>query len=199
MKGERTGKGGRGSMDERAIIDLYLDRDENAIAQTREQYEAALLALSSRILGNPEDAEETANDTYFECWNRIPPNKPYGYLRPFVLKIARHLSFDRLRARNAGKRSAEITELTREMEECLPSHGTTEDLIDGKLLFEAVNGWLRGLSAEKRVFFIRRYFFAESIREIADRTGAKESRVKVTLYRTREALREFLEKEGYEI
>ncbi len=186
-------------MDERAIIDLYLDRDETAIKETKEVYEAPILRLSERILGNREDAEEVANDSYLECWNRIPPNKPYGYFRPFLMKIARHLSFDRLRAMVAEKRNAEMTELTREMEECLPSRGTTEDLVEGKLLQEALNGWLRTQSPEKRAFFIRRYFFAESIREIADRTGTNENRVKVTLYRLREALRIFLEKEGYRI
>lgn len=186
-------------MDEREIIDLYLARDESAISRTKEAYEAPLLALSGRILGNPEDAEEVANDTYFECWNRIPPNRPYGYLRQFLLKIARHLSFDRLRAMNAKKRSAEITELTREMEECLPSGGTTEEIVEEKLLRETLNGWLRTLSSEKRAFFIRRYYLMESIREIAEVSGVKESRVKAALYRTREALRGFLEKEGYRI
>ena len=186
-------------MDDRSIINLYLARDDQAIAETEKAYGALLVRFSERILENREDAEEVENDTLIQCWNRIPPNTPYEYFRAFLLKIARHLSFDRLRTMKAQKRNVEIVELTREMEECLPSGGTTEDEAEGNLLREALNRWLRNLAPDKRAFFIRRSFFAESIRGIAEATGAKESRVKVTLYRTREALRTFLEKEGYGI
>ena len=191
---EETGK-----MDDRSIINLYLARDESAVRETEKAYGTALRRFSERILDSFEDAEEVVNDTCLECWNRIPPNEPYDYFRAFLLKIARHLSSDRLRRAAAEKRSAEIVELTEEMAQCLPSQGTTEDAVDEKLLREALNRWLSGLSAEKRVFFVRRYFLAQSIREIAAISGASESKVKVSLYRTREALREYLEKEGYVI
>ena len=90
-------------MDDRSIINLYLKRDESAVEETAKSYGAMLRRFAARILGSLEDAEETANDTYLECWNRIPPNAPYDYFRQFLLKITRHLSFDRLRAAKAEK------------------------------------------------------------------------------------------------
>ena len=186
-------------MDDRMIIDLYLARDESAISETASAYGSALQRLSERILMNHEDAEEVTNDTYLSCWKLIPPNKPYEYFRQFLMKIARHLSFDRLRASGAEKRSAEFTELTKEMEECLPGKTYAESHMEEEFLKEILNSWLQTLSADRRAFFVRRYFFAESIREIAEKTGASESRVKVSLYRARAALKEVLEKEGYQI
>ena len=184
-------------MDDRMIIDLFLARDESAITETEKAYGISLRRFSERILGSFEDAEEVANDCYLSSWRLIPPNKPYDYFRQFLMRIVRHLSFDRLRVMKAEKRSAEITELTREMEECLPGNGSTEEAVEEKLLRETLNAWLLGLSPEHRAFFVRRYYFAESIREIASKTGASESRIKTALHRTRSALRDYLEEEGY--
>ena len=186
-------------MDDRSIINLYLKRDESAVEETAKSYGAMLRRFAERILGSFEDAEETANDTYLTCWNRIPPSEPYDYFRQFLLKITRHLSFDRLRAAKAEKRSAEIVALTEEMAECLPGNEDTESLVAEKLLREDLNRWLLTLSADKRSFFVRRYFLLESIREIAAGTGASESLIKVSLHRARKSLKEFLKQEGYQI
>ncbi|MBR6404620.1 MAG: RNA polymerase sigma factor [Lachnospiraceae bacterium] len=186
-------------MEDRLIINLYLARDERAIIETEKVYGEEILRFAERILKSREDAEEIENDTFLSCWNRIPPNKPYDYFRAFLYKIARHLSFDRLRIAGAKKRDAEIVELSEEMAMCLPSQGNTEDAVEEKLLRETMNRWLLTLPADKRVFFIRRYYLLEGIRQIAEEYGVSESRVKASLYRTREALRKYLIKEGYAI
>ena len=185
------------SLDDAGIVELYLLRDEEAIGQTSAKYGSRLRTLSLGIVLDRETAEECENDTYLEAWNSIPPHEPRSYLYAFLARITRHISLNCCRERSRLKRSAYIVELSTEMEECIPAPDDLDCRMDDLALGEAINGFLRGLDPEKRNIFIRRYWYLDSIADIAERFAVSESKVKSTLFRCRRKLRQHLEKEGY--
>ena len=179
-------------MEDAAIIALFFARDEDALRQTADKYGGALMALARRILRDAEDAEECVSDTWLTAWNTIPPQNP-AHLYAYLAKICRFSAFGRLDKAHAQKRTATVVSLSAELEGCLPAGLPTEDEAElGRLL----NGFLSGLDGEKRRIFLRRYWFGDSVREIAARYRITESKVKVTLFRLRGQLKTFLEKEG---
>ena len=184
-------------MDENRIVDLYLQRDEDAIRQTMEKYGSRLRALSYGMVGDRGTAEECENDTYREAWNSIPPHEPRTYLYPFLARIIRHISLNCCRDRSRLRRSALICELSKEMEQCLPAPDDAACRLDAMALNAAINGFLSGLDAEKRNIFIRRYWYLDPVADISARYGLSQSKVKTTLFRCRSGLRKHLEKEGY--
>ena len=184
-------------MEDREIVALYFARSEDAIELTAEKYGARLRLLADRILEDEKDAEECVSETYLAAWNSIPPHEPASYLYPYLARITRHLAIDRCRSRARAKQS--LTELTDEMAECIPASGGPEEAADARLLGETIGRWLRTLTAEKRIIFLRRYWYMDTIGDIAQRLGIGQSKVKTTLHRCRKELRAFLEKEGYRI
>ena len=186
-------------MDDSKIVDLYLSRDESAISQTAQKYGLKLRRIANQILNNMAAAEECENDTYLETWNRIPPHEPRNYLFAFLGRIARHLAIDECRRNASQKRHALFCELTKEMEECLPSNNNVEEASDLEVLEQTINAFLKTCSEEQRNIFVRRYWFFDSISEIAKRYESSESKIKTTLFRLREGLKQQLEKEGYRI
>ncbi len=181
-------------MDDQGIIELYWQRNEDAIRQTDYRYGNRLRQLASRILADQQDAEESVSDTYFKAWQTMPPQRP-AYLFAYLAKICRFLAFGILDRRNARKRRAEIVSLTTELETCIPDsrqalQAESEEI--GALLTR----FLLEQDAESRTIFLRRYWFAQSVQEIALGCGCTQSKVKTRLHRTREKLREYLEKEG---
>ena len=185
------------ALDDSAIVELYLLRNETAIRQTSEKFGDRLRALSYGIVRDLQTAEECENDTYMEVWNSITPHEPKSYLYPFLARITRHISLNCCRDRSRLKRSAFICELSAEMEQCIPAPDDIECRIDDMALSEAINGFLGKLGEEKRNIFIRRYWYLDSISDISKRFALSESKVKTTLFRCRIRLREHLEKEGY--
>lgn len=187
-------------MDDSKIVDLYFARDESAISQTAEKYGARLRGIANRILEDPSAAEECENDTYLAAWRLIPPNEPRAGLFSFLGKITRHLAIDEARKRGAEKRSALLCELTREMEECLPS-GTdgVESTLEAQELSKLISSFLAWHSREQQNVFVRRYWYFDSIGEISGRYGFSGSKVKMILSRMRGELREVLRKEGYDL
>lgn len=184
-------------MDDNKIIDLYLHRDETAIKQTSEKFGDRLRSLAYGIVKDHQTAEECENDTYLKAWNSIPPHEPREYLYAFLARITRHISLDCCRKRSRLKRSAYISELSAEMEQCIPAPDDMECRIDDIVLGQAINKFLGTLSEEKRNVFIRRYWYLDSISDIARRFSLSESKVKTMLFRSRNRLRDYLEKEGY--
>lgn len=184
-------------MDDNRIVDLFLNRDEEAIAQTSKKYGKRLRSLAYKIVNDRGTAEECENDTYMEAWNSIPPHEPGNYLYAFLARITRHISLNCCRNRDRLKRSAFICELSEELEQCIPASNDVERYIDDMALGEAINGFLGTLNEEKRNIFVRRYWFMDSIADISKRLSLSESKVKTTLFRCRTQLREHLEKEGY--
>jgi len=186
-------------LDDYQIVELFLQRDEGAIRETAEKYGKRLRSLSYGIVNDTQTAEECENDTYLEAWNSIPPHEPRAYLYAFLARITRHISLNCCRDRARLKRGALICELSDEMEQCIPHPDRAEKLIDDILLGETINKFLATLDEQKRNMFVRRYWYLDSISDIADRFSMSEGRVKITLLRCRNRLRELLEKEGYNV
>lgn len=184
-------------MDNDGIISLYLRRDETAIRQTADKFGSRLRALARGITGDAQTAEECENDTYLEAWNAIPPHEPRGYLYAFLARITRHIALNRCRERRTLKRGAFLCELSQELEQCIPAPDDAACRLDELALREALNGFLAGLDGEKQNIFVRRYWYLDSVAGIAKRFGLSESKVKTTLFRCRNRLREHLEQEGY--
>ncbi|MCQ2449439.1 MAG: RNA polymerase sigma factor, partial [Clostridia bacterium] len=156
-----------------------------------------LRAISYRITRDRETSEECENDTYLETWNHIPPSEPKDYFYAFLAKITRAISIDRCRERTRLKRDSYIVELTDELEMCIPAVNNVPDDMEAKLLGEAISRYLYTLSDEKQVMFMRRFFYLDTVSEIAKRLSISDSKVKTTLFRIRNELRDYLIKEGY--
>lgn len=184
-------------MKDDAIIDLYFQRDENAIAESDIKYGSYCRAIAGNILWSREDTEECVNDTWFRAWNAMPPTRP-RVLKMFFAKITRNISFDRYKKANAQKRGGgEIDIALSELEECISSHTSVEDEVDANELEASVNRFLYTLSEKERNIFLRRYFYVEKAVEIAHRYNVTPSNVSVILSRTREKLKKHLTNEGY--
>ncbi len=186
-------------MEDERIVELFLARDEAAISQAAEKYGKRLRSLSYGIVSDMQTAEECENDTYLEAWNAIPPHEPRTYLYAFLARITRHISLNCCRDRHRLKRDAQICELSAEMEQCIPHPNDAECLMDEILLGDAINKFLGVLDEQKRNIFVRRYWYLDSIADIAKGFGLSEAKVKITLFRCRNRLRDFLEKEGYNV
>ncbi len=187
------------AMEDEQIVKLYLQRDENAIRQTQRKFGKRIINISKNITGSVFTAEEVENDTYLRAWEKIPPNDPASYLFAFLARIARNLSISICRERSALKRGAVLVELTDEMEECLPSNRNVEEETEANMLLELINKFLFSKPEDKRNIFMRRYWYLDSISEIAKRFKMTESNVKTTLFRLRAELREFLESQGVQV
>ena len=186
-------------LDNEQIVELYLLRDQSAIERTAEKYGHRLRSLAFNIVQDRQTAEECENDTYLEAWNSIPPHEPRNYLYAFLARIARHISLNRCRSRNRLKRSAFVCELSSEIEQCIPAPDDMQCRIDDMTLQEAINGFLETLDEEKRHVFLRRYWYLDSVVAISKRYAFSQSKVKTMLFRIRNELRKYLEKEGYEL
>jgi len=186
-------------MEDCEIVALYLGRDETAIQQTKEKYGSKLRSFSFSIVRDYQMAEECENDTYLRAWNSIPPHDPRAYFYPFLARIIRNLSLNCCRDQERMKRNIKIVALGREMEQCIPSPGDTASEVDAAVLKEAINCFLQTLDTEKRNVFLRRYWYMDSIDLIAKRYGISNSKVKVMLFRIRNQMKDFLQKEGYDL
>ena len=183
-------------MEDKKIIELFFARSERAIECVRERYGDLCRHIASNMLSDPEDVEECLSDTYLALWNAIPPARPQK-LRPFVARIARNQAGNKLAYNSARKRGREVTVPLEELEPWLASSRDVEGELDGKELTRAIERFLLTLDADSRNVFLRRYWFYDSIEQIAAGFGATESWVKSRLLRTRSKLRSYLIKEGY--
>ena len=184
-------------MDETQIIDLYFARDEQAIKETQAQYGKRMYAMAYRILNNHEDSEECVNDAYVGLWNTIPPARPNSLLA-FACKITRNLSLKKLQYLTREKRSVDLTTSFDELEAVLPDERFAPDASDediGKLITQ----FLKNQKEDVRFVFIRKYFFFDSVKEIAKKRSITESKVKNLLFRARNDLKDYLGKEGVTI
>lgn len=183
-------------MEDEAIVKLYWDRDEAAIYETDCKYRRYLTTIARNVLNDEEDSRESVNDTYYAAWNSMPPHRP-NILTTYLGKLTRRISIDILRRRTREKRrGTEYALSLDELEGTLSAGNTTEEAMDLKLLGEAISAFLRTLSPEARNTFIGRYFFLDPLAEVARYCGMSESKCKSMLYRTRQGLKTYLEKEG---
>lgn len=181
-------------MDDSVIVEMYWQRKDDAIAKTDEKYGKMLNGISMSVLDCREDAEECVSDTYLTAWRRMPSERPV-YLGAFLSKIVRHFSIDRYRKKTAEKRGG--GEVCEELTECIPSNADVLDEIENNELSRMIDSFLSKLDEEKRMIFVRRYFYNDSIEDICKRFSVSSSKAKSVLFRLREKLKEQLEVQLY--
>ena len=183
-------------MEDSAIIKLYWAREEQALVETEGKYGGYCRSIACNILNNREDAEECVNDTYLRAWNAMPPQRPSA-LGAFLGKITRNLSLDRWKTFRAEKRGGGQTVLAlEELGDCVPARDDLENRLEAEALARCLDRFLRNLPEKECCIFLRRYWYVDSVQSIAKRYHMAEGSVKSNLFRTRQKLRTYLEKEG---
>ena len=185
-------------MDDSKIIELFFERSEQAIVELSKKYGNTCYKIAVNILKNDSDAEECVNDTYLGVWNTIPPQKPKPLLT-YICRIARNISIKRYHQNTAKKRNSYYDVALDELEACLPSSIMVQDEASAKELTSLIDDFLGGLDKTNRIMFVRRYWFSDSISDIATRFNLSKHAVTVRLSRTRERLRQYLIKKGVTI
>ena len=186
-------------MDDAKIVQLYWDRNEQAISATADKYGNYCAAIAKNILGNSQDTEECVNDTYMNAWNSMPPHRP-NILATFLGKITRNLALNKYKHNTADKRGNGQSPLVLdEIAEFVSGTNNVEQEINRKELILTIDHFLKELSSDKRNIFVCRYWYFDSIAEIAKRFSISESKVKSSLMRSRESLRKCLAQEGIEV
>ena len=185
-------------MEDSAIIELFFARSEQAIKELDHKYGTICHKLSYNILNSAQDAEECVNDAYLGTWNAIPPSRP-SPLSAFLCKIVRNLSLSRYYTNTAAKRNSKYNVVLEELENCLASPHTVETEIEEKELIQLIEDFLKTLSVQNRVIFLRRYWFSDNYAEIAEKTNISEKNVSVRLTRLRKQMRRYFKEKGVEI
>lgn len=186
-------------MEDEQIVSLYWQRSESAIRETEQKYDRYLTKIAYNILSDHEDSRESVNDTYLAAWNSIPPHRP-SVLSAYLGKLTRRISIDIFRCRNREKRRASEYALSlSELGDCVSAGNTTEDMVNVKLLADAIGIYLRLIPEEARNAFLGRYYYLDSLKEVAAYCGMTESKAKTVLYRTRQGLKDYLKKEGFDL
>lgn len=181
-------------MKEEAIIELFFERSETAIEVAQQQYGPMCRGIAWNLLGSDQDAEECLNDTWHALWNAIPPQRPKN-LGAYTAQVTRNLAMKRLTRMHAEKRRA-VTVSYEELSQCIPAGQTPEELLEGKELTQLLDRFLKKLDADSRDMFLRRYWFFDSVGQIAKGFGISETRVTSKLYRIRKELKDYLAKEA---
>lgn len=178
-------------MNDEAIIALFWERSESAIAQAEQKFRPLCQSIAYRILANQEDAEECVNDALLAAWKAIPPERPRR-LAAFLGRITRNIALDRFDYYTAEKRSRGFETLLSELEDCIPTPEEVESKLESGEILGIINRFLRSCNRESRNIFLRRYWFCDSVEEISARFGISQSKVKSSLFRTRNGLRKQL-------
>lgn len=185
-------------MEDEKIVDLYWERSPMAITETGKKYQNYCFKIAHNVLHNTQDAEECVNDTWFRAWNAMPTERP-KLLGAFLGAITRNLSLDCYRKAHAKRRGeGEVSYVFEELQDCFLLEGPEEKLEEQELV-EALNRFLGKLGKESRMIFVRRYWYMDSVAEIAARFLVSESKIKSSLFRSRKKLHTFLRQEGFEI
>ena len=182
-------------MTDTEIINLFFERSEQAITELDKKHGSAVARVARNILGNAQDTEECVNDTYLGTWNAIPPHRP-SPLRTFVCRIARNLATKKYQSNTAEKRNSQYDLALDELEEVLSDSDSVERAYEAQELKEAINDFLATLSYSDRFIFMRRYWYSDPVQDIAKMAHSTNNSVAVRLFRIREKLRLYLEKEG---
>ena len=183
-------------MEDTAIIDLYWLRSEDAIRETAAKYGAYCRSIARGLLANAQDEEECVSDTWIRAWNAMPDERP-NRLKLFLGKITRRLACDALRSRTAQKRGGGVyVEALEELGECVPSVPGADKIVEGRELEEILDRFLHTLPERDCNVFLRRYWYGQDLADIAAELRCGIGKVKSSLFRTRKALRAYLEQEG---
>ncbi len=185
-------------MEDKEIVELYWARSEAAIVETEKKYGRYCRYIACRIVGNELDAEEIVSDTYLKTWNTIPPNRP-DLLKPYIGMITRQLSYNAYEARGAKKRGGQMELLLDELSECIPDGDSGMDMGESVALRDALNRFIASLPEKTQMIFLRRYWYAGSVAEIAVEYSMTENHVSVLLFNVRKKLKKYLSMEGFEV
>lgn len=185
-------------MEDIQIIDLFFQRSEQAITYVREKYNGLCFSIARRILPDDRDVDECLGDVLLKVWNSIPPERPDS-LTAYLSRITRNTALDRYAYNHAEKRSTALTDAYEELEACLPSSFHVEQTVQAKEFRCFINHFLEKQSPQNRIYFVRRYWYGESIADIATFFRVSEEKVKSSLFRTRNRLKSAMEKEGISI
>ena len=183
-------------MDDRRIVELFLERSEEAILETDIKYGRYCHKIAFNVLGNDEDSEECVNDAYMRAWGSIPPNEPDS-MASYIGRITRNLALDKLRQKQSDKRgNGEVPVVLDELAECVSGHDELERRQDSAEITAAIDSFLGGLNPVERGVFMRRYWMMESIADVAGRYGISVSKTTTMLFRLRGRLKKHFMKEG---
>ena len=186
-------------MDDNEIIARFLARDEDAIQAAQRQYGTYCAAIANGILNDPGAAEECVNDAWLKCWQSIPPQRPKS-LKGYAGRIVRNLALSALRSEKAQKRGGGQVQLALdELGEVVSGADTPEGALDRQALLAVLDGFLAGLPKDRRDLFLRRYWYLDSVEQLAGRFGMSRTHVTTTLHRLRQKLRAHLKQEGFEV
>lgn len=183
-------------MDDSQIIELFFLRSEQAIMELAKKYGSTCNHIAKNILNNDQDAEECVNDAYLGVWNTIPPQRPKPLLT-YLCRIVRNLSIKKYHANTSGKRNSTYDIALSELEDCIASKQTVEEEYAGKELSRLINDFLTVLPQKDRILFVRRYWYSDSISELAATFHTSNNTVSVRLSRIRDKLQNYLRKEGF--
>lgn len=183
-------------MNDEQIIQLYQQRNENAIAETSKEHGMLCRRIAGYILSSSQDIDECVNDVYFRVWNSIPPDNPLSF-SAYLTAITRNIALDKWRRNNRHKRGGKVGQLLDELSDCIHSSEDIDEIIDEKLLTQTLDVFLAKLSCDAHAIFVQRYIVMLSIDEIASRYDFSQSKVKSSLMRTRRKLRKYLKQEGW--
>ena len=182
-------------MDDKQIIELYFERNEQAIKETQNKYGAFCHRIAMTILGIHEDAEECVNDTYYSVWKQIPPTVPEVF-KVYLGRITRNLSISRFRAMRAKKRYSSMEIMLSELNDCVPSSSNVEQTIEVMQLSDYISEWLDSLPEEDCALFVRRYWFGDEVQELAKKCGITAAKMAQRMLRLRKSLKAALEQKG---
>ena len=182
-------------MDDKQIIELYFERNEQAIKETQNKYGAFCHRIAMNILGIYEDAEECVNDTYYSVWKQIPPTVPEVF-KVYLGRITRNLSISRFRAMRAKKRYSSMEIMLSELSDCVPSSSNVEQTIEVIQLSDYISEWLDSLQEEDCALFVRRYWFGDEVQELAKKCGITAAKMAQRMLRLRKSLKAALEQKG---
>ena len=182
-------------MDDSRIIELFFERSEQAITELSNKYGSLCGGIAAHILGDPLDAEECVSDAYLAVWNTVPPRKP-DPLASYVCRIVRNLAIKKYHANTAKKRNSFYDVALSEIEDCFPSTLSAEGEFDAREATRAIDRFLETLDKQSRVLFVRRYFYSDSIEDLAKLFHVSRHTVSVRLSRIRRNLSRYLTEEG---
>lgn len=178
------------------IIELFFERSEQAIRELSAKYGVVCARIARNILDSPRDCEECVNDAYLAVWNTIPPQRP-DHLLGYLCRIVRNLSLKRYHETTARKRNSSYDLALDQIADCFPSSDSVEDAVDALEMARVMNHFLETLDRETRVLFVRRFWYADSIEDLADLFQTSRHNISVRLNRLRKALKKYLNNEGF--
>lgn len=185
-------------MEDKRIIELLFERDESALKILEKRYGSLIVHILNQLLPDREDVEECKNDVYLAVWNSIPPNNP-EFLKAYVCKVTRNIAIKLIRFKNTKKRPVYAEIALDELGECISRSGCPEEIMETKELGRLMNLYIRSLSEENQMLFIRRYFFGDSVDDLSERFKMRSNTVAVKLLRMRNALKDYLKEQGVNI